>query len=122
MNPDAKEFVPAHLMKKKQEEDESVNQLSDRMNKVGIESAETENSAKDVQEVPQENSKGSRTHPVNSRSSKPGETHPNSNGHNDSTPSDGLQDLIDDEYEKFLQSTGENLCEFNGEQYVIPGE
>lgn len=102
MNPDAKEFVPAHILKKRQEEAEHLGELTKQLDGVNINS----------------NSEGNPTTTENGEtingSSNDQITNNNSN--------DELHHDLDEEDDSYLLKAGENLCEFNGEQFIIPGE
>lgn len=152
MNPAAKEFVPAHLLKKRQEEAERVGELTQKLDKVDLKSDQdvqenaesrrdnsTSENSKEVQESSSkvrgdENSKPEQVNKNSTSSSNqqpdnhtPQEVrengrHINNNNHNENDYPEGLQELIDEEDDRFLLNDGENLCEFNGEQFIIPGE
>lgn len=168
MNPDAKEFVPAHILKRRQEEAQRLGDLTEQLNKVeigstqgketdkSIENGEGSNSiskatgedlrqtgSKDVQEnQASKQAEDNNSKPENQNDEKStsntnnnlGNSHPthedqngqhqykNNNNHNEGEYPEGLQDLIDEEDDRFLLNAGENLCEFNGEQFIIPGE
>lgn len=153
MNPAAKEFVPAHLLKKRQEETDRLGELTEQLNKVDIGSnkAATENgesskadkssleNSKEVQEssVSKGSNEGnSESEPIDKKSTSTNHqqknNHPiqnnnqhtenmnNNNNYNEADFPEALQDLIDEEDDRFLLNAGENLCEFNGEQFIIP--
>lgn len=144
MNPAAKEFVPAHILKKRQEDAERLGELTEKLDKVDINKPDNsglENGGEKPSggsEESQESSSTQHSNPrpvLNNRNS----TSPNNvsnrdstseaqngkhlnNNHTDGDYPEGLQDLIDEEDDRFLLNAGENICEFNGEQFIIPGE
>lgn len=177
MNPAAKEFVPAHLLKKRQEEADRLGELTEQLDKVNINQTAQPSSnsnnvdggddgkSKTAQKVQEnsspeqkeqsksdvENSTTIKSEPSNQtskNSTEPQQKNDHSisndnsriaqerqsngqqvnnltsnNNHNEGEYSDqALQDLIDEEDDRFLLNAGENICEFNGEQFIIPGE
>lgn len=151
MNPEAKEFIPAHILKKRQEEASRVSELTKQLDQVDINSAkdeisttkpastasertiETTGPVKDV--CDKDTSDRGKTHgvanteTVGSCKLESGDSNERnhvrvnkSNGHAQGGHRDELQDLIDEEEDRYLLNAGENICEFNGEQFIIPGE
>lgn len=162
MNPQAKEFVPAHILKRRQEEAERLGELSELLNKVNIEShdkgrkenGESSKPGVESQEKLQENSptnkeisfeggastelktnnSTSANRQLNNHHTEP-ETNSqhldssSSNAKNNNAVNEGyyphqeIEDLFDEaEDDRLLLEAGENICEFNGEQFIIPRE
>lgn len=166
MNPNAKEFVPAHILRKRQES-EQLNDLTSRLDDVKINStnegkvtsSSIDKSAKPVgheslnsnaatkEGEPKQDelssSSGSQEHKKPNSSDEatsttnPNETssskQPHINGgdsltcSNDQIPEDPSQ--FPDDYpddlaydDNYFLDEGEQVCEFNGEQFIIPGE
>lgn len=153
MNPSAKEFVPAHILKKRQEDADRLNELTDQLDKVELKANKDEESSGDKDEQKksdshstQNNENAAKLETNNAtQSSKQQQSHDDhqnhrrehqhsnstNNNHNHSNDNnnrhetdypEGLQDLIDEEDDRFLLNAGENICEFNGEQFIIPGD
>lgn len=157
MNPNAKEFVPAHLMRKRQEEamGSLAKQLGDvdldESKKVGEGKGETscdtqQNSTrtssttndKTQNETSTGNEDSNNRGPVDaskettdpsSASSEQQQHHKaqNNNSNNNERSKNNLESngepLQDyDVDDRYLLRAGENYCEFNGEQFIIPGE
>lgn len=158
MNPNAKEFVPAHILKKRQEEAEAkrLGEVTDKLDEVNLDKDDknaTNNSdlvktkvqpkkdgsttSSDNQEKPNQNQgqirdRGDeRNNPDETVEAKT-ETEANhynndihDNNHhqqhkiNGQTTNDLGQNHTEDSY---LLKAGENYCEFNGEQFIIPGD
>lgn len=134
MNPHAKEFVPAHLMKRRQEEDELV----DKVGQVGLEDSEsgpddkksgavggdttTNNSVIDNNATKSHDTDQSQEPQHNySNNAKSTSNHPNNNHQHHSNTNGEKQDL-EAEDDRLLLKAGETFCEFNGEQFIIPGD
>lgn len=162
MNPQAKEFVPAHILKRRQEEAERLGELTEQLNKVDIKSDDkgrkengesskpgVESSEKVQGNFPNKeksNEGGASTElKINNSTSTNKQlnnhhTGPeNNNQHSDSSssnnannnkavddgyyPNQEIEDLFDEaEDDRLLLEAGENICEFNGEQFIIPRE
>lgn len=150
MNPEAKEFIPAHILKKRQEEANRVGDLTRKLDQVDLKSenevlnssSEGKEKSPTTTELRQDDSHhkqnkddGSKSEIAENRPSQSGKSsNPcatsdrkessdgKSNGHRETEYRDEIQDLIDEEDDRFLLNAGENICEFNGEQFIIPGE
>lgn len=134
MNPHAREFVPAHVLRKRQEEANRLSELTEQLDQVGINETGTdkengikdnhESSSADINSTSQRissgdnSSEGERTqNPINER-----ETGSGGNLNKDTKYNEDIQTFNDCEDDGYLLRAGENLCEFNGEQFIIPGE
>lgn len=153
MNPHAKEFVPAHILKQRQEEAHRLDNLTEQLNKVDLESENQSNEdgsststtarrdkteRRETTEDTNSNEK-SRDGEVNAQrevknknqslnhSDKDSNNHINSNNISKQTNGGGdypneHHDLDDEDDDRFLLNAGENICEFNGEEFIIPNE
>lgn len=157
MNPDAKEFVPAHILKRRQEEkeakeaDKTLNDVTDKLDKFDLKSDSKENESTSCRVRSTDKTKESSREVQNStQSSDPDKAKPNSTDHSSSTSrlqngnstnenhqhgrqyasnnnqfegdyQEEPQDL-NGEDDRFLLNAGENICEFNGELFIVPGE
>jgi len=91
MNPNAKEFVPAHILKKRQEEADAkrLGEITEKLDEVKLGNGEEKDDDKSrVQEK---------------------------------TKSDEKQERNSDD-DRYLLKAGENYCEFNGEEFIVPGD
>lgn len=131
MNPNAKEFVPAYLQKKRQDE---ADRLTDKLEQVNLDTEPDENgdTQKDKpstagytrltpeQDNPDQKVESENTlvKPQKSSSSQedPSNNHEEYNDGPDDYPDDPALD------EAYLLEKGESVCEFNGEKFIIPGE
>lgn len=155
MNPDAKEFVPAHILKRRQEEkeakeaEEALNDVTAKLDKVELSQQDKQNestscrvsgsnktstkneASREVQNSSNENVKPNSTD-HSSSTSQIQNGHQNHGNHvqqyasNNNNRYEGdypeePQDL-NGEDDRFLLNAGENICEFNGEQFIVPGE
>lgn len=127
MNPQAKEFVPAHILKRRQEEAERLGELTEQLNKVDIksddkgrkENGESSKSGVGSSEKVQENS------PNKDTSNEIQDLYDEAEDENSPNKeiSNNIKDLFDEaEGDRLLLEAGENICEFNGEQFIIPRE
>lgn len=150
MNPNAKEFVPAHLLKKRQEEAEAkgVSELSKKLDEVSLDKsspkrvengdsrAQAQDSCKDgpTRNNPQKplNGKGGDTIEEQPASSQTGASQENNAGsvnqtnnypqHNNQYTNGRNNDLERGYDDQMLLKAGENYCEFNGEEFIVPGD
>lgn len=144
MNPNAREFVPAHILQKRQEEANRLNELVKQLDQVGIDDytrKELENGTS-YDSVARTSGSGdlSSRGACSDRSSEksPLSEEKNQNSTIDTkassnTDMSGLQNAESNHRDRaqarnetdddsYLLRAGENLCEFNGEQFIIPGE
>lgn len=148
MNPNAKEFVPAHILKRRQEESERVNEITQQIGQVGIDDQQNKTISATTTTPSEKNTsttiKTSTTNETET-SSTPNENVATSNGvgggdENDSDSkatktttsnsnnidqhhnTNGERQDLDNEDDSYLLKGGEEFCEFNGEQFIIPGE
>lgn len=171
MNPHAKEFVPAHILRQRQQEEaKQLGDLTNQLDKVDLNKGEssapeapncndksrnkstgdnnttvspqndcvtdnksptsTSNHEPNVraQKCPTSNdeapSKGNSIESSKQRQVNGDSNQPNSNNgipEDCSQYGDECSDLADEDYYPFLNE-GEHICEFNGEQFIIPGE
>lgn len=160
MNPNAKEFIPASILKKMKEQEEAnkLGNLTNQMSKIDIkkdtetekncssESKQMASNNKDTETLPQSksttttissNNNTNATSQQSSQTNKPTQNQPNNNdvknSHSgDTNVRDYQQHLEPEDYSSFnpeeeydehcYLATGENVCEFNGEQFIIPNE
>lgn len=165
MNPNAKEFVPAHILKKRQDEETEAKrmvELTEKLDGVNLDKelqkpAENGDSMKSqqVQEkkdglidsspneqqrqlkgsgdenerIPQKNSSPNQDRSSTSRNHyrRAGENHHHINSNNqhhinNHYSNGGIHDLDHGDDDRFLLKAGENLCEFNGEEFIVPGD
>lgn len=141
MNPNAREFVPAHILRKRQEEANRLSELTEQLDQVGLNetSKDKENGtvcnreSSNLDNNPSERvvggddssetagREGDRTqHLSNDAQANDYETGENLN--TDLRYNEEIQSFNDCEDDGYLLRAGENLCEFNGEQFIIPGE
>lgn len=146
MNPHAKEFIPAHILKKRKEQEEAdrLAQLTNDIGKVNIQNDnETDSTGESKGKNPSEKTSNNtietpkQSDTVKSTTNEPSATIASSNqkkltnNDNDNTGDHLNQNLPEDYYypdedefgdDEVYLASGENICEFNGEQFIIPNE
>lgn len=140
MNPNAREFVPAHILQKRQEEANRLNELTDQLDRVDIEDnskGPSNGTSYDSVSRTSDPSVGDESSDKNNEKPFRGEDRiqnstndtktkcdPNSgvDHDDDSSHKEKPQNSNDNDEDSYLLRAGENICEFNGEQFIIPGE
>lgn len=157
MNPHAKEFIPAHILRKRKEQEEAdgLAKLTDDLGKIelknenGIEKNNDETTSKDKvsnndlsadktserkQQSPSNDVTSPEPIPTTATSTSSNQKNKSLTNPKDNSQPSGdnfNQNLPDDYYypdeeeygdDEVYLANGENICEFNGEQFIIPNE